>query len=90
MKDDQGRERGSRKTTLADNQVSACHECDDASVQMVNLRGISGPKSDDKRYRCSHCYARFDEFVVREKEGQNTPRGLAGKLLDADPDEVSK
>lgn len=90
MKDDQGRERGSRKTTLDDNQVSACPECDDASVQMVNLRGISRPESDDKRYRCSHCYARFDEFVIRERRHDSPPRGLAGKLLDADPDEVSK
>jgi len=90
MNDDQGRRRGDNKTSLGENEVAACPECDAPNVEMGNLNDISGPRAYTERYICSACAAKFDEYVVREKRFENGLHGLPGRLLDADPDEVSR
>ena len=90
MNDNQGRERGSRKTTLADNQVSACPKCDATNVESRSTGDGRAVVDDTTAYFCRTCTARFDEYVVREKRHDPSPSGLAGDLLDADPDEVSR
>ncbi len=90
MKDDQGRERGSRKTTLDETQVAACPECDRSTVQLRNQRDSMGPVADSKRYQCRGCMSTFDEFVVRKRKQSRKRRGLAGTLEDMDPSEISK
>ena len=90
MNDEQGRRRGNRTAALDDGEVAACPECDDSSVEMGNLGDSMGPRTDTARYFCSHCYAHFDTFVIRERKRDTSPGGLPGDLLDADPDEVSR
>lgn len=90
MRDDQGRRRGNHKSVIDSTEVAACPECDDPSVEMGNLGDISGPRAETQRYICSECYARFDKFVIRKRKLDSSPGGLPGRLLDADPDEVSR
>ena len=90
MNDDQGRRRGDNTTPIAADEVAACPECDDPSVEMGNLGDSMGPRAYTPRYMCSRCYARFDTYVIREKRHDTSPGGLPGDLLDADPDEVSR
>jgi len=90
MKDNQGRERGDYTNALADDEVAACPECDDANVETGYTGDVRSRRTDTKRYLCLSCHAQFDEFVIRERRHDSPPGGLAGRLLDADPDEVSK
>jgi len=91
MNDEQGRRRGNRTTALDEGEVAACPECDDSSVEMGNLGDSMGPRTHTARYFCSHCYAHFDTFVIRDEQRAGGPtRGLAKDLAAADPDEVSR
>ena len=90
MNDDQGRRRGDNTTPIAADEVAACPECDDPSVEMGNLGDSMGPRAYTPRYMCSRCNARFDTFVIRERKLDTSPGGLPGDLLDADPDEVGR
>ena len=75
---------------LGEHEVAACPECDASTVRTLSPGSMAGPIDDSANYQCHSCSATFDEFVVRESNGRrNTQSGLAKKLLDADPDEVS-
>ena len=75
---------------LGDNETAACPECDASTVRTLSPGSMAGPDVDSANYQCHSCSATFDEFVVRElKHTTNTQSGLAKKLLDADPDDVS-
>jgi len=76
--------------SLADDEVAACPECDAADVETGYRDDVRSQRTDTKRYFCRSCHTQFNEFVIRERRHDPPPRGLAGKLLDADPDEVSK
>lgn len=70
------------------NTVAACPECDATSVAL-NAPGGYADVPEGSRYRCANCGALFDEYVERERRTANdSRRGLAGRLVDADPDEV--
>jgi hypothetical protein len=52
---------------------------------------VSSPQDHDHRYRCQSCGARFDDPNWRERYHDiNSVRDstLAGRLQNADPDEV--
>ena len=77
---------------MTDRTVFACPECDTASVHHNNLvdsgRDYEREVSGDE-WRCHECGATFNDGVEREaKQPGDTPRGLARRLADADPDEV--
>jgi transposase-like protein len=71
--------------------VAVCPECDAAEVHL-NAPGGHNTAGRAHRYRCQACKAQFDTYEERaRKEGiapGHTPRGLAGRLARADPDEV--
>jgi len=73
--------------------VAACPECDAPDVHMNAPGGYCKP-SDSGRFRCHACKAQFDTPTERpRKEGATTGhrrRGLAGRLEQADPDEVGR
>jgi len=62
--------------------VSVCPFCDAPSIHHNGT-------DDEARYRCSECNQVFATPTERAPKGhQNTRQGLAGRLADADPDEV--
>jgi len=72
---------------LKDNEVAACPECDAAAVQ---TRSAHLSPEDTDRYRCGTCGATFGSYTVRARRGHSGKSGLSRRLLEADPDEVSK
>ncbi len=71
--------------------VTACPHCDSHRIS-VN----SGSDMNDSRnappFRCRECHEGFDEprrRPPRNSQGSREPSGLAGRLLNAEPDEVS-
>jgi len=76
--------------SLADDEVAACPECDAAQVSRIKGRRMNAHTGQRYTYLCNACGEKFDEFVIRERKRNVGLKGLAGKLLDADPDEVSK
>jgi len=68
-------------------QIQACPECDDSDIRrrMVgNLHSRTDP--DAPRWKCYVCGHEFDEPRVRPREAQGPRNGLAGELVDAEPD----
>jgi len=63
---------------MSDRTVLACPECDSATIEIIG-----------DGYYCNGCYTKFEEGVERDPHVESDTRvGLAGELLDADPDEV--
>ena len=62
--------------------VIACPECDSGQIK----RRTS--EQSVTNWKCGICRAEFDEPVERERRATGTVSGLAGRLLDADPNEV--
>ena len=73
--------------------VAACPYCDAPNVHM-NSPGGHNAESDSGRFRCSSCKRQFERPKTRERKEGVAPghkrRGLAGRLEDATPDEVSR
>lgn len=69
-------------------QIPACPDCDSGSVTM----NATSPYEEHDTYRCSDCYATFDEPNQRERRGAGGLPGnsLAAALSDADPSEVGR
>mgnify|MGYP002761681963 FL=1 len=71
--------------------ILACPECDSSDVYRRTF-SVSSHPTDDARYRCQSCCARFDEPTrrARKTSGPSINKGtLARRLMDADADEVS-
>jgi hypothetical protein len=78
-------------SSLDEDEVAACPECEATTVRTNAPGSIAGPEKDICRYQCWTCDACFDAFDVRETRGaNNTQSGLAKRLLEADADEVSQ
>lgn len=72
------------------NIVEACPECDATGIEFSSKGGIAyGDRPGAKRYHCKRCGHLFDETVKRERYAPGNTKGLAKRLLDADPDDVS-
>jgi len=70
--------------------IPACPACDSADLYKRQPK-VSSPQDHDHTYRCQACGERFDDPEWRERgHSGNSVRNstLAGKLLDADPEEV--
>jgi len=62
-------------------EVTVCPECDSADIQ----------HNHQHAYRCQDCKETFTEPQRRESHGNNNVLfGLAKKLDEADPDEVTR
>lgn len=69
--------------------IEVCPECDKAQIQAI-IGAANAPTGPDHDYRCNACGARFDEPTERaQKHDPGNPGGLAGALMEADPDDVS-
>lgn len=77
-------------TALAADEVAVCPECDSSRIGLSNTNSIPGKESTGPRYKCDACNMKFDTFVVRERQSQPRRKGLANKLVNADPSEVSR
>lgn len=76
---------------LDDDEVAACPTCGSSALEMNTTSALKTPPEDAERYRCGACNTTCDEFLRREKAKDHGPtRGLAARLSDADPDEVSR
>jgi DNA-directed RNA polymerase subunit RPC12/RpoP len=76
---------------LDEDEVAACPECDATQLRSNDGDSMVGPRVTSTAYSCNACSAHFDEPVVRKRQSSGGPkRGLAKKLYDADPDEVSR
>jgi len=69
--------------------IEVCPECDAPQIQSVTGSTHMDPRDHD--YFCKVCHAKFDEPTVRpRKRASGDGRsGLAGKLMQADPEDVS-
>ena len=74
----------------ADDEIAVCPECDTGGIGVASPGGMQYDEPAGKRYWCPKCGAKFDEFETRERRGDTALYGLARKLSDADPDEVSR
>ena len=77
-------------TALDDDEVAACPYCDAAAVAKYGSDGIRSWTADTRRYTCHNCDSRFNSFCVREREAPACLKGMPRRLLNADPDEVSR
>lgn len=77
--------------TEEEDQIPACPDCDSGSVSMNSTGGPSRYEDPDT-YRCSDCYATFDDPNHRDRRGPGGLPGnsLAAALSDADPSEVGR
>jgi hypothetical protein len=73
-----------------DNEIAVCPECDTGGIGLASPGGMQFDEPAGKRYWCPKCGAKFDEFVSRERKSDTALYGLARRLADADPDEVSR
>lgn len=73
-----------------DGEVAVCPECDTGGIGLASPGSVQHDEPAGKRYWCPTCGAKFDEFDTRERHGASKLYGLARKLADAKPDEVSK
>lgn len=78
---------------MADDTVQACPECEKSQIRVRRPNHPHSKPHVDGRWHCNTCGARFDEPITRPSDGVmgTIPHsGLARKLLDADPDDVSR
>lgn len=69
--------------------VKACPECDSTRLLRRSGGGFHGRKPVAPYY-CNSCFMPVEEPVERERHrARGKESGLAGELLDADPDDVS-
>jgi len=68
--------------------VTACPECDNARIRRRNPSHASSRPSQTHKWACMECGAHFDEPVERPMQTPGGRRGLAKRLLEADPDDV--
>lgn len=70
--------------------VSACPHCNTHRIS-VNSGGSMSSNKDAPPFRCRECHEGFDEPNHRPPRTAQSraPSGLARRLLEADPDEVS-
>lgn len=72
-------------------KVAACPFCDTHRIY-VNSGSDMHDWRDAPPYRCRECKRGFDEpnrRAAQNNQASQKPSGLAGRLADADPDEVS-
>jgi len=69
-------------------EVDACPNCNRASIAANSNNPFGGPNAGTK-YTCQKCYHKFDTPVTRERQHESGLAGVARRLADADPDEVS-
>ena len=77
------------RASLDSDEVLACPECDSSDIKGRKWRSRPDGSPSEAWY-CTTCGDHFDEPVIREAQapGRN-PSGLAKKLWDMDPDEVT-
>lgn len=70
-------------------RVDACPDCGSSRLSANATGGMRG-RDTRGRFRCIDCKSYFDECDERaRREDRQTRKGLAGELVEADPDEVS-
>ena len=69
--------------------IEVCPECDESNIQPVTGSVDMEPRDHD--YLCKVCKARFSRPDTRPRKTSKSSNrsGLAGKLMQADPDDVS-
>ena len=73
---------------MSDDLVAACPDCGSSRVT-GNATASRNPDQSRGRFRCTGCGQFFDEPNQRERQRDcKSRKGLAGQLVDADPDEV--
>ena len=77
-------------TPLGTNEVYACPACDSCDVQKAAAPSMeNNGRTPD--WTCRDCLRQFDTPKTRpRKQRPSKLGGLAGDLLEADPDEVSR
>jgi len=76
---------------LKEDEVAVCPTCDKVGFHVNAPDAISGPGGCGYRYWCWECEEGFDEYNRRKKSPRGTGlHGLAARLAEADPDEVSR
>jgi len=76
-------------TALNDDEVAACPNCDSSKVRIYSPGGYTNHNGTG-RYACRTCDERFDEYVTRKRRQHGPTSGLAHRLHEADPDEVTR
>jgi hypothetical protein len=71
-----------------DETVTVCPECDSARIRRRTPEHPSSPDHQTNQWACLDCPARFDEPNERPKQTPGGRAGLAGQLVDADPDAI--
>ena len=71
-------------------EIAVCPACDTGGIGLASPGSIQHDEPAGKRYWCPSCGAKFDEFETRERKHPTSRQGLAKKLVDADPDEVTR
>jgi len=71
-------------------EIAVCPECDTGGIGVASPGGMQYDEPAGKRYYCPKCGAKFEEFKTRDRRGDTSLYGLARRLADADPDEVSR
>jgi len=68
--------------------VTVCPECDSASIRRRTPSHPSSRATQTHLWACLDCTAGFDEPAERVKKNRGGRPGLAGRLVDADPDAI--
>ena len=69
--------------------IPACPHCDSGDLQRNVVDSVSGAVGTQPWY-CKGCKRSFDKPNYRPRRGKGGCMGLAKRLLDADPSEVSR
>jgi DNA-binding PadR family transcriptional regulator len=71
-------------------EITACPDCDASQIKRRTGTDFGGREPETPgQYRCEACGARFDDPVTRAARSGQGLGGLAQRLADADPDDVS-
>jgi transposase-like protein len=74
-----------------DDEVAVCPTCDRTPIQRVSGSEMFEHEHKRGEYVCRSCGETFDTFTTRKRKQRSIrPKGLAGRLADADPDEVGR
>ncbi|WP_251342405.1 hypothetical protein [Haloplanus halophilus] len=68
--------------------ITVCPACDSPAIKPRTPAKFDSPDHQASEWYCNDCQHQFDEPVRRERRGGGGRNGLAGKLVDADPDDL--